>query len=767
MPPCDFSGTAVFSPSMPTTTCPRRALATALALLAALAGAATASRAQGPDGCPGASGACPYSAWGQIGENANGTLRFPQAVAIGADGNVYVGDQGTHLVQVFRPDGSFVRTIGSPGTRPGEISAVGALAAAPDGSILVADGRNRIERFTADGRRITGWGGTGTEVGRFRFGGGRANDAGAGGGLAVGGDTVYVADSGNNRIQRFALDGGRGAEIVKPGLLSHPKGLAVRGSRLFVADDQNHRILVMDTGGRPLTTIGGGSGGRPGQLNYPYGVALDRAGRVFVADNMNQRILRFSTGPRYPYKGRWGSYGTAAGQLAYPRGLAIDGAGNVYVANTGNDRIDVFDRGGRLLRSFGRSGRGDGQFNAPFGAAADAAGFRAVTDSNNGRVTILDPDGDVVSEWGSPAPGPTILPRPVAVAFDANGTAYVLDQRRARIVVFSRSTGRPVRTIASQGRAGGQLLDPSALAISAGGTIYVADSGNRRIARFTTAGRHLGSITGTGTLRGIAVSPDGTRIYGADNRNRITVYDQSGRPLDDFGGTGRKLGKLNAPAQMTVDAAGNLWVADRGNNRVQQFGPHGERLQSFGRRGTGAGEFIFPTGVSVDCRGTLTVTDTYNNRVQQFVLAAPAAAACRDLPAPGRPPAPQMPTLPPPDGPLVTVRALRTTGVLTRGDLPLRVGCDTVCTIATRVTLTPSAAPRRGARRVVIARRGPRATVPAGESRIVRVRLTAADAARLGRALRGARALRADVDITATASVGAPTTVTRQLRVTR
>lgn len=744
---------------MPTPTRPRRALAGALVLLAVLAGAATGTRAQGPDGCPGASGDCPYTRWGQIGDRADGTLRFPQAVAIGTDGNVYVGDQGSHVIQVFRPDGSFVRTIGAPGTRPGELSAVGALAAAPDGSILAADGRNRIERFAADGSRITGWGGTGTAVGRFRFGGGRANDAGAGGGLAVGGDTVYVADSGNDRIQRFALDGGRGAEIVKPGLLSHPKGLAVRKSRLFVADDQNHRILVMDTGGRQITTIGGGSGERPGQLNYPYGVALDAAGRVFVADNMNQRILRFSTGPAYPYKGRWGSYGTQPGQLAYPRGIAIDATGNVYVANTGNDRIDVFDRGGARLRAFGRSGRAEGQFNAPLGVAADAAGFRAVTDSNNGRVTILNPDGSVVSEWGSPAPGPTILPRPVAVAFDASGTAYVLDQRRARIVVFSRTTGRPVRTIASQGRDGGQLLDPSAMAISGGGTIYVADGGNRRIARFTTAGRHLGSITGTGTVRGIAVSPDGTRIYAADSENRITVYDQAGRLLDDFGGTGSKLGKLNAPAQMTVDAAGNLWVADRGNNRVQQFSPDGERLQSLGRRGTAAGEFIYPTGVSVDCRGTLTVTDAFNNRVQQFALAAPAAAACRELPPLGRPPAPQLPTLPAPDGPLLTVRPLRTTGVLARRELPLRVGCDTVCSVTTRATFTA----KRGKRRIVVTASAPAASVAAGETRVVRVRLSAAEASRLRRGT----GLTANVNVTATASVGSPTTVTQQVRVGR
>lgn len=738
----------------------RRALLATLTV--ALTSASATAHAQAPP-CPGVTGPCPYTATAQIGDQANGTLRFPQAVAIGTDGNVYVGDQGTHLIQVFRPDGTFLRTIGSPGRRAGELTAVGALAAAPDGSIVAADGRNKIERFSATGERLSGWGGTGTEVGKFRFGGGRANDAGAGGGLAVGGDTVYVADSGNNRIQRFALDGSRGAQIVPPGLLSYPKGLAVRGSRLFVADDQNHRVLVMDTGGRRLTTIGRGEGEGPGQMNFPYGVALDPAGRVFVADNMNQRIQRFSTGPLYPYKGRWGSYGTKPGQIAYPRAIAVDRSGSVYVTNTGNDRVDVFDRGGKPLRSFGRSGRADGQFNTPLGAATDAAGFRAVTDSNNGRVTILNPDGSVISEWGSPAPGPTILPRPVAVAFDVNGTAYVLDQRRARIIVFSRTTGRPVRSIASQGRDGGQLLDPTALAISGGGTIYVADSGNRRIARFTTAGEHLGSFTGTGTVRGIAVSPDGMRIYAADSRNTITVYDPTGRLLDTFGGTGKKLGKLNAPAQMTVDAEGTLWVADRGNNRVQRFGPNGERLLTLGRRGMGPGEFIYPTGVSVDCRGTLTVTDADNNRVQQFALAAPSGGACRDLPPLGRPPAPQMPTLPAPEGALLTVNPLRSTGILRTRQLPIRVGCDTICTVTTQVTLTPRATPPRGQRRVVVRLRGPRVTVQAGETRIVRVRVSAAQATRLRRALRGLTGMNAEISVTAAAAVGEPTTVARRV----
>ncbi len=59
------------------------------------------------------------------------------------------------------------------------------------------------------------------------------------------------------------------------------------------------------------------------------------------------------------------------------------------------------------------------------------------------------------------------------------------------------------------------------------------------------------------------MTPDGSKIYVADAANRITVYDGGGTELDQFGGTGSKLGKLNSPAQMTLDAVGNLWVADR------------------------------------------------------------------------------------------------------------------------------------------------------------------------------------------------------------
>ncbi|MGI8623741.1 MAG: NHL repeat-containing protein [Solirubrobacteraceae bacterium] len=737
-----------------------RALALSLAALALPATAAAAA-------CPGAADPCPYTASSQVGQATGGTLRFPQAVALDAAGNLYVGDQGSHAVQVFDPAGHFVRSVGVPGSRPGELSAVGALATAGDGSLLVADGADRVDRFGAAGALLGSFGSSDGDVGPFRFGGGRGNDAGAGGGLAVTGDTLFVADSGNDRILRFALDGSRGTQLVAPGVLAHPKGLAVRGSRLYVADDQHHRVLVLDTGGRMLASIGKGAGTAPGQLNFPYGVAVDAAGRVFVADDLNQRIVRFSTKPAYAYKARWGSYGTGPGQLAYPRGIAVDGAGSVYVADTGNDRVDVFDRGGSLLRSVGSSGRAPGQFNTPLGAGTDASGVTAVTDSVNGRLELLNGDGSIAAVWGSPNPGPTILPRPVAVAFDPAGDAYVLDQRRARIVVFSRATGQPTRTIASQGSGPGQLLDPSALAIDATGTITVADTGNERLARFGLDGSYTGSLTGVGKVRGVAATPGGERIYAANAANAIVVVGPAGEELARFGGTGVKVGKLNAPGQMALDAAGTLWVADRGNNRVQHFGADGQRLGAFGERGTGPGQFVYPTGVAVSCDGTLTVTDSSGNRVQRFVLTAPTVAPCRLLPPVATPPAPKSPTLPPPEGPGLSLRALRTTGLLTIRTVPARVGCDTACTVTLTATIAPRRAPAKGKKAVVV-RLGPaRAVLAAGASQIVRLTVTRAQARALRKKLGKATGLAVSLQAVATATLGSPTTVTTTVTGTR
>ena len=99
--------------------------------------------------------------------------------------------------------------------------------------------------------------------------------------------------------------------------------------------------------------------------------------------------------------------------------------------------------------------------------------------------------------------------------------------------------------------------------------------------------------------------------------------------------------------------------------------------------------------------------------------------------------------------------------------LPLRVGCDTACTITATATATPAAAPPKKHRRVTVALATVKLTLGAGDTKIARPTLSRANARRLVKALRGRRALDVNVQISATAATGEPAAVTKRLRATR
>ncbi len=90
---------------------------------------------------------------------------------------------------------------------------------------------------------------------------------------------------------------------------------------------------------------------------------------------------------------QWGSFGSAAGQLNMPWGVAVDAAENVYVADWRNDRLQVFDANGQHLAIIGSPGMEDGQFRRPAGLCMDGVGNLIVTDWGNEQVQILQSDG--------------------------------------------------------------------------------------------------------------------------------------------------------------------------------------------------------------------------------------------------------------------------------------------------------------------------------------------------------------------------------------
>ncbi len=734
----------------------------ALALLALTAFTASASAAP----CPGAT-QCPYSSASIIGTQGQGTLRFPEAIARGYDGRIYVGDVFTHMVQIFNPDGSFQGEFGSGGTGPGQFGAVGGIAISKSGSVYVADSFDRIERFTLDGQYLGSWGSSGTGLGHFAFGAGGTHASPGGGGVSVSANHVFVADTRNDRIQRFDLDGNNPL-IIGAGQLSKPQGVLAVANKIVVPDDDHHRLVFYSSDGAFLRELGKGPGNLPGQLNFPYDVATDARGNLYVADNLNHRIVRYGPPPAHAYRAFWGGFGSAVGKLEYPRALTADLAGNTYVTDTANDRIQMFTPSGLTLRPpFGLNGRGPGQFTVPLGIGIDASGIRAVADSIDGRVELFNPDGTLAGMWGAPSPGPTLLEQPVAVAFNAVGNGYVLDQGHDTVVVFNRA-GTIIRKLGGPGLGPGLMQSPSAIALDAAGNIYVADTGNGRIVRFAADGTPMPSIGHFTEIEGIAVEPDGSRIYGADSAtNRITVLDRAGAQITQYGGQGRKGGHFLTLGAIALDPAGHLWTTERGGNRVQQLdSTTGKGLASFGERGTNLGQLIHPDGIAVGCTGTVTVSDTGANRLQAFAPLAPSTVACAALPPVGTTPNIKLPTGPPDPPAELTFKLVRRNGVIKRG-VVASARCDQACTLQLGGTLAPAGAPPRHRAQTVVRLQSVTRKLLAGTTTPINLTLSPLAVRTLNAALAGRQLLTLQLQGMARTLGAPPTLLTQTVKVTR
>lgn len=135
---------------------------------------------------------------------------------------------------------------------------------------------------------------------------------------------VWVADTGNDRVQAFTHDGA--LVRVLAGRLKAPEGVAVDAAgNVYVADTGNRRVVQFSWWGGFVREFGG--------LDRPRGLALDHAGRLLVDDT--GRVARFDT--------RTGAaLSDTTEPIGSPRGMADDGVGGVWVAETGNHRIVHF-----------------------------------------------------------------------------------------------------------------------------------------------------------------------------------------------------------------------------------------------------------------------------------------------------------------------------------------------------------------------------------------------------------------------------------------
>jgi sugar lactone lactonase YvrE len=187
-----------------------------------------------------------------------------------------------------------------------------------------------------------------------------------------------------NVINMF--EGGKGAG---KGEFDSPSGIAVDGSgNVFVADTGNGRIEKFSPNGVFVTTIG--------RFEAPNGIGVDRAGNIYVAEIGSKHCVQ-KLGPDGTFVAAWapGLYG--------PRRIAIGPDDSIYVVDSGRNRIVKFSPDGQVLTTWGSEGHDDGQFKGFSSVAVDPTTNKVyVADSLNKRIQVFDSTGRFLTKWSVP-----------------------------------------------------------------------------------------------------------------------------------------------------------------------------------------------------------------------------------------------------------------------------------------------------------------------------------------------------------------------------
>jgi len=216
--------------------------------------------------------------------------------------------------------------------------------------------------------------------------------------------------------------------------------------------------------------------------------------------------------------------------------------------------------------------------------------------------------GDITTVVGPSPTSPAFagLSSPSGISLDSAGNLYIADRNTHRIRKVDAVTGL-ISTVAGTGVSGfsgdggaataAQLQIPSGISLDGAGNLYIADKGNRRIRRVDAVTGFISTVAGTGVF---GFSGDGGAATAA---------------------------QLSYPYGISLDSAGNLYIADLGNQRIRKVDAVTGLISTvagtgvYGFSGDGgaatAAQLSYPAGISFDSAGNFYIADLSNHRIRK------------------------------------------------------------------------------------------------------------------------------------------------------
>ena len=368
-----------------------------------------------------------------FGSKGTGTGGFddPMGLAVDGSGNIIVADRDNYKVKKFNPQGKLVGSFGSEGRGPGQFLKLAGVKVDPEGRVFALDaGKNTIQVFTGETGDAPPLAPS-SPLPRVEFV------------KEIPGEvSALIADKrlwsiASDAITPLEVTSGRkiGTRGSDPGKLKNPRGAAVDAAGNFwIADTGNNRIQKFGRDGTLLQVIGR-SGSGEGEFRSPSAVAVGPKGVIIAADTGNQRIQVLSA--KGVFLGAFGRSGSAKGEFREPVSVALDRAENIYVADRSNDRIAKFDNSGALLWEAGRSGSGDGEFRTPENILVSPDNEVFVLDAGNSRVQVFDTNGRFLRKFGNEGREAGELRSPLGMALEGGTRLSVGDRGNKRVLIFA------------------------------------------------------------------------------------------------------------------------------------------------------------------------------------------------------------------------------------------------------------------------------------------------------------------------------------------